>query len=78
MEYRLWYEAGMENPQSKQTYVKLNENIEKWTGVFYFFMVQLSVPAVTMPQFIISFYLYFTTDLGAEAFNLPFVIWCVI
>ena len=68
----------MENPQSKQTYVKLNGKIEKWTGFFYFFLVKVSVPAVTMPQFIISFYLYFATDLGAEAFSLPYPMWCVL
>ncbi|XP_055322149.1 putative odorant receptor 85d isoform X2 [Sitodiplosis mosellana] len=65
----------MENPKSKSTYVKLNENIEKWTGVFYSIIVELSVIAVLMPHLIISFYLYFATDLGREAFSLPFQVW---
>lgn len=68
----------MENPESKPTYVKLNENIEKWTGVCYFIMAQVTIPAIVAPQFIISFYLYFTTDLGSKAFTLPFPMWCVL
>lgn len=67
----------MGNPQSIRTYEKLNENIEKWTGLFYTVMVQVSVPAVLMPNFIISFYLYFATDFGGDAFSLPIPIWCV-
>ena len=67
----------MENPESKPKYLKLNENIEKWTGVFYFFITQMTIPAIFMPNLIISFYFYFATDLGAKAFTLPFPIWCV-
>ena len=74
-----WYSyTGIENPKSKSIYTKLNEDIEKWTGVFYIFIVYLTVPATVMPQLIITFYLYITTDLGSETFNLPFPIWCVL
>lgn len=68
----------MKNPESNQTYVKLNENIEKSTRIFYIFMVQVTFIAIVVPQFITSFYLYLTTDLGTEAFNLPLPIWCVL
>lgn len=58
--------------------MKLNENIEKWIGAFYFFTVEMTVAAVMIPKIVISFYLYLATDLRAEAFRLPFSIWCVI
>lgn len=67
----------MENPQSKQTYLKLDKNIEKWTGVFYFIGVKVTLASTLVSPFI-SVYLYFTNDLGTEAFGLPFPIWCVL
>ena len=69
--------TGMEMPDSKPKYEKLNENIEKWTGIYFLLAVQVTTPALLMPNFIKSFYLYFATDLESEAFSLPFPIWCV-
>lgn len=67
----------MEKAGSTPKYIKLNENIEKWTGIFYFLIVQMTVPVIFIPNLIITFYLYFATNLEGEAFILPFLIWCV-
>lgn len=68
----------MEDPEALSTYLKLDERIEIWSNLFHFLVVQVTVPLVIMPKFLISFYLYFATDLGSEAFNLPFPVWCVM
>lgn len=67
----------MENVESKNKYEKLKEKVEIWTRKFRFSLVNVTVPALLMPQMIISYYLYFTTDLGSEAFSLAYPIWWV-
>lgn len=68
-------DTGMSNAELKQKYVNLNENIEKWSGIIFKFYLQVNVAVIFMPNFVVSFYLYFATDLSGEAFSLPFPAW---
>ena len=66
---------GLENPTSAAIYVNVNERVETWTKLIDFALIKFSIPGVIAPKFIISFYLYFWSDLEADAFSLPFPIW---
>lgn len=74
--FNLFYlNKGLGNPISKTHYEKVNEKIEKLSGKLYFALVKISLPAFVLPDFIVSFFLYFSTDLGNQAFKLPFPTW---
>lgn len=67
------------NPKSKKIFTEANENIEKYTKLICFVSIQISHPGLILPNFIISYYNYFTTDLeGGEAFTLAFPEWYVL
>lgn len=66
---------GQANPTSKRIYDEANEIIEKCTKIMYFISVKVSWPGVVIPIAIYSFYNYFTTDLGFDAFRMPFAEW---
>lgn len=67
--------ADQTNPTSKKMYDKANAKIEKYTKIFYFVGIKVSWPGLILPNVIISYFKYFTTDLGSESFKLPFVEW---
>lgn len=69
-----WHVSGIKNPTLADIYVKVNEKVDKWTDFFYLTIVKLS-PILMMPRFILTFFSYFSTDSGAEAFKLPFPMW---
>lgn len=62
-------------PTSREIYEKINKKVEKWTEVLYFGLFKVTVPAALLPNCLWSFYIYFSTDLGRDAFNVPFPIW---
>lgn len=61
--------------KSKSHYESVNKKIEKISSLLYFSLVKVSTIAFVMPDFIVSFALYFSTDLGNQAFKLPFSSW---
>lgn len=67
--------TGMVNPDWKFKYENLNEKIEKWSNILYSVFIKVSVPGLLLPNFILSYYSYFSTDLGSEAFGLPYPFW---
>lgn len=69
--------SGYKNSESKKIYEKINERIEKWTKILYFVWMRGTFPGTMLPNCIISYFLYFATDLGSNAFRLPFPIWFV-
>lgn len=69
---------GSENPTLKAIYEKTNKTIKSRTRAFTLIHLSLSVPSVMVPNLIISFIIYFTTDAGSESFRMPFPIWWVI
>lgn len=64
--------SGQKYPEAKRMYVKTNHQIEKWCNIIYTITIKLFVPILLLPKFIASFFFYFTTELGGDAFELPF------
>lgn len=65
----------VEYPASKKSFIKINHLVEKCSETIYFAVVKVSPQCVIYPKFIISYMLYFATDLGRDSFELPFPIW---
>lgn len=68
---------GFKYLESKAIYEKVNEKVEKWTKILYFVLTVITLPGVMLPNCLTSCFLYFTTDLGNEAFRTSFPIWFV-
>lgn len=49
----------------------------KLSGIIYFVMLKVTPICVFVPWTIYTFFIYFTTDLGNAAFQLPLTIWYV-
>lgn len=56
-------------------YKKINQTIERYSEIVAISWIVVIIPLVIVPVVIHSFFMYFTTDLGTEAFELPAVIW---
>lgn len=54
-----------------------NEFIEKWSKIGLFFFKRMAIPCYILPKVAVSFFIYFTTDAGGDAFHLPFSMWWV-
>ena len=67
--------SGVKYSKSKVIYEEVDERAEKWIKRFHFLLMRLTLPATMLPNGIISYVLYFATDLGSDAFRLPFPIW---
>lgn len=71
--FRLFHDSGSENPVAKEAYNNLNEWIEKWSEIFHFVFVKMSIPGNVMPCLTITLFAYLTTDQSKEsAFRLMF------
>lgn len=68
---------GSEHPESKVLYDEVNRLVEKCSEIAYFVMVKLTAVCIVLPKFGISMFVYLTTDLGYDAFELPFPAWWV-
>lgn len=65
-------------PETKKNYVKNNHFTEKCCKFIYFAMLYISLPSFILPKVIMSYFIYYTTDSGPDAFGLPFEMWQVI
>lgn len=66
---------GRKNPKSKAMFERTNRLTETICKIIQFLIIYLSVPAFVLPTAVYSFYMYFTTDLGNDAFVLTFPTW---
>lgn len=66
---------GCVNPISKTIYHSTDRKLHKWIKLLNIALVNVAPICVTLLLFIASFVVYFTTDLGNDAFFLPFTIW---
>lgn len=66
---------GLKDPTSKVLYTEANEKIEKRSWITYFSFIQLTLPGVMFPNFILSAVSYFTADLERNGFSLAFTMW---
>lgn len=67
----------MKNSAAGGIYVEMNEFIEKWSGIVYIIATKTILPCLMVPYMGVSYYLYYNTDLGSDAFFFPMVIWWV-
>lgn len=61
----------------KIIYEKTNKTAEKLCKIIYFICAKVSIPGSVLPKALACFFIYFTTDLGNEAFELPMPLWLV-
>lgn len=66
---------GMKNDVLKAMYKDRLANVEKWSEILQFALINISLPCIMIPLFVTSFILYLTTDTGSDAFQFPFGIW---
>lgn len=57
------------------SYLKTNERVEKLCKIGYFVMAKLTPICWILPKAVISYSLYFVTNAGNEAFDLPLLAW---
>lgn len=55
-------------PMMKCVTEDINENIEKYTRIVHTLFVKVMILCGAVPLNIVSYYRYFTTDLGPDAF----------
>lgn len=56
-------------------FVKANHQVELLSKIVYFLVVNISLPAFLLPLAIHSYFRYFFTDLGNDAFILTVPTW---
>lgn len=64
--------TGLTNPTLKTIYTQTSDKIRRMSDVFDSIFVKMTAAYLTIPIFVGSFITYFTTELGADAFKLPF------
>lgn len=68
---------GLKYPRSKAMYEKTNRLVEKISKFISFVIVYVSIPAFVLPKAIYCLFIYYTTDLGPDSFELPIPTWYV-
>lgn len=68
---------GIIYPASMEMHSKTNQLVEQLTEILFLFLTRVAAPGFIMPKFLTSFFIYFTTDDGNEAFELPLPMWYV-
>lgn len=66
--------TGLKCSPLKAMYINTNESTEKYCKILNF-IFDLAPPGVNLPTAIYSFYMYYTTDLGGDAFKLSLPLW---
>lgn len=66
---------GLLHPSSKEIYENAHTFVEKCCSIIFTAFVKITFPSVTIPFLIVCYVLYFTTDIGSDAFQLPFPAW---
>lgn len=66
---------GLEYAASNVLYTEINSNVEKWCKIIITLIMAVAMPAVVFSRFLFSYYLYYATDFGNDAFQLVFPCW---
>lgn len=69
------YIIGLIKSSSSAMYEKPNHQVERWSEVLKLALLNITTHFMIWPIAIISYFTYFTTDLGEDSFELPFYIW---
>lgn len=68
---------GSFNEKKRDLYEKACKFIEISQNYIYIGYVKIVFPLTTVPYLVTSYFKYYTTDLGSDAFSLPFIMWYV-
>lgn len=60
---------------SEEIFRKANRFEKKWSKIINFVIFKLTPAFALLPWCIYVYFLYFTTDLGTDAFELPYPMW---
>lgn len=67
--------VGLTHPAVRAIYEQVNPQLEKWCDFVIFFAINVLYPTAMLTIFTITYAIYFMTDLGNEAFLMPFPYW---
>lgn len=67
--------SGMEYPTPEALFQETNQLVEKWSEIMCFLATIVIPTFVCFSMVMLSFFFYFTTDLGSDAFELPVPMW---
>lgn len=67
--------TGSRSQTAKAIYTETSQTTEKWTQRAFILMTIVTPVCLTLPLTLVDFFIYFTTDLGREAFDMPFSTW---
>lgn len=66
---------GSQNPASKVKCEEMNEFVENLSKIIDFLLVKTFLPGFLFFKAILCYFIYFTTDLESNAFELPIPMW---
>lgn len=69
---------GLKNPATQKLYKKTNQRVETVCRVIDVISLKILAPGFVLPKAIFSYFQYFRTDLGPDAFELSLPVWYVI
>lgn len=72
---KLEYFKGLKNDSSANIYFKSNRQVDKLIQIFKIAFTKVTVHIQMWLRFIMSYYSYFSTDSGNEAFNTTIFLW---
>lgn len=65
---------GLECSSLKAMYIKMNRRSEQFCKIVNV-AFDMTAPGVVLPKALYCFYVYFTTDMGRNSFELPAPFW---
>lgn len=63
------------DPKLLVLYTAASQRITKWIRPVHFILIKATPPLCTSPSIVASFYVYYTTDLGNDAFAFVYAMW---
>lgn len=66
---------GIKHSASMMIYIDAIDQMDTWSKIVYFFIAKIALNCFIWPKPILLFFLYFTTDVGTDAFELPIPMW---
>lgn len=67
----------MQRPPSFAIYSEAVDEVDRWATNFHLCFSKVSFPGIILPPFVMSYFAYFVTNLGEDAFHLPSLAWYV-
>lgn len=76
IEYSKKFSTALEYyPTTEKLIIQINQLAEKSCEISFFVLVKMGIGCSTSPWFIYAYIAYFTTNLGSDAFELPYQLW---